>query len=533
MKRETPQENQDTSLGQPVDWREIAVLLAIGSALFALLVMFEGFEALNDFTRAHEAWQLDEVVMVVPVFALLASIFAIRRVAQSRRDSVRRSALEAELRHLASTNRITGLPNEFATVSAIAASISARKARSAGAVLVIMDDTRKQIEQRLGLGMGDEPSRALAAIVAKMLPSGSVLGSLDNDTMVVHAPNVTTVPAAERLVARLAGAMSAPLAVDYVSIVPEPRFGVHLAQAGDVNALVLVEKARRALDQARQKGDLGALVHFDPVFEHEQAMRARLFAKLRQALDTDSMTCQFHPIIDLRTGAVNSFEVLARWDAGADGVIGPAIFIPLLEQAGLIERFTESLLDKAVQAAQTWPKEVGISVNLSRAQLVDRQLSRRTFRSLQAAGIAPSRLEFELTEQSDLLQSADSRHAVANLRALGVKVTVDDFGVGHSNLTLLHEIDFDRVKVDRSLITRLVSSSKDRVIVEALVSLTSGLKKWLVAEGVEDQATADLLYKLGCTYAQGYHYARPMDAADTVSFLKKWQKQHTLRVLAA
>lgn len=501
------------------DWREILALGLVGAGLFAILAHLEVFETLHAVSRAHEDWQIDEIVIVVPVMAFILAIFSLLRVRQLRREVAARLALQEEVYRAATNNRLTGLPNDQATIAAIGSATAAMPLGTSAALIVMRDSMRWHVERRLGPDGVAEPCRMLIQRMVRALPPGSIIGSLDNDNLLMFAPQLAGAARVEAFLDRLMPVLQAPVTVGPASFMPQPRFGVAMLDPAQADVLTFVQQATRALDQNLQRGGDELIAFYDAGYERTQVERRQMLEQLGVALANGGISFEFQPIIDLDSGAVTTFEALSRWQPDGYAPLSPDVFIGMLDHIGMVDRFTEYALDHALRAAATWPREVGVAINLSHAQLVEPQLSRRVFRAMQTHAIAPGRLEFELSECSDQLQSPTSRHAIAMLRALGVRVVVDDFGAGHSNLNLLHEIEFDRIKLDRKLISRLRTRSKDRAIIEALLTLTTTLRRSLTAEGVEDEETANILRAMGCQRAQGYWFAKPMPEGDTAAFL--------------
>ncbi|NJR13767.1 MAG: EAL domain-containing protein [Phyllobacteriaceae bacterium] len=214
-------------------------------------------------------------------------------------------------------------------------------------------------------------------------------------------------------------------------------------------------------------------------------------------------------------------ELLARWPHGHGDPVSPDIFVPLIEEAGRIDEFTEHMFDRALHAMQQWPQDIGVSVNFARSQLRQATFAAHIIHKLQQAGVGPQRLTVEITETDELADVALSQGSIQQLRSAGIKIAIDDFGAGYANLNLLHDIDFDAVKIDRKIIVDITTNPKDQAIVQAMVAMTGAIKVGLIAEGVEDKKTAALLRKLGVGRAQGYLFAKPMRQNEALEWISR------------
>jgi EAL domain-containing protein (putative c-di-GMP-specific phosphodiesterase class I) len=244
--------------------------------------------------------------------------------------------------------------------------------------------------------------------------------------------------------------------------------------------------------------------------------------ELRNALPAQDFELHYQPILDLRSGVVTGFEALIRWNHPVRGLISPADFIPIAEETGLIVPIGEWALRTACAAAANWPEHVEIAVNLSPIQFKDSQLLATVQNALEASGLAPHRLELEITE-TVLLQNSDDRLALLHsFRALGIRIALDDFGTGYSSLSYLRSFPFDKIKIDRSFIIGLGTANDSRVIVGAVIDLAHSLGMTTVAEGVETAAQLAALQETDCNKVQGYLFSRPVPAAAVPAVIEGW-----------
>jgi EAL domain-containing protein (putative c-di-GMP-specific phosphodiesterase class I) len=253
---------------------------------------------------------------------------------------------------------------------------------------------------------------------------------------------------------------------------------------------------------------------------------------LCEALERDEVVPYFQPLIGLRDGQLTGFEILARWQHRSRGMVHPATFIPLAEKAGLIERLTDNLLRAACAAAASWPGHLTLFVNVSPLQIRNRSFPGRVRSAIARTGFPLQRLVLEITETA-LIEDIDLAAAVMEeFRALGVRLAIDDFGIGYSCLRQLQLLPFDILKVDASFVHSMVDQRKSRKIVAAIVELGRGLGLTTIAEGVETSQQVDMLRYLGCDTGQGWLFGRPTPAAETAAALTagRWHKPAGVRV---
>ncbi|ARS29284.1 EAL domain-containing protein [Sphingomonas sp. KC8] len=252
-----------------------------------------------------------------------------------------------------------------------------------------------------------------------------------------------------------------------------------------------------------------------PAPDYEPHDRAQLEADLRRGISEDEIVPYYQPILALGTNELVGFESLARWRHPHRGIIDPDIFIPIAEDTGAINDLCFALLRQACGDIRRWPPHLTLSINVSPLQICDSELSLRLLQILYANGLAPGRLIVEITESALIANVAAARRTITSLRNAGIKVALDDFGTGYSSLHHLRELQFDRLKIDRSFTQALGTSAGD-TIMRAIVDLGGGLGMPITAEGIETAEQAGTMDQLGCAYGQGFMYGRPMPAADAL-----------------
>jgi EAL domain-containing protein (putative c-di-GMP-specific phosphodiesterase class I) len=292
--------------------------------------------------------------------------------------------------------------------------------------------------------------------------------------------------------------------------------GIGIGMPGTAESLNLVREAGIALVSAKAN-PTSRIELFDPIRSRFAIERVKLETELRAALEHDELMAYYQPIIDLATEGIVGFEALARWQHPERGLVLPVDFIGLAEESDLIVPLGNSMLEKACTQAQAWrerwpDQDLVMSVNLSPRQFADPGLAPAIESVLRRTGLDPHALELEITEGSVMDRSAAGLGVLEDLRALGVRIVLDDFGMGYSSLAYLRQLPLDIIKIDQSFVTELDSRDPNVGIVRAVVSLARGLGVKVVAEGIETPEQARRLRVLGCDMGQGYRWARPTDA---------------------
>jgi predicted signal transduction protein with EAL and GGDEF domain len=258
---------------------------------------------------------------------------------------------------------------------------------------------------------------------------------------------------------------------------------------------------------------------FEPQMESEIRFRNALESGLRRGIEAGEFVPYYQQQIDIQTGKLVGFEMLARWKSPEFGVVSPEMFIPLAEDLGVIDKLSESLISAALEDAKSWDPELTLAVNISPVQLRDPWFAQKLLKLLTECGFPPQRFEIEITESCLHENIAVVRSILTSLKNQGVKVSLDDFGTGFSSLAQLRALPFDRLKIDRSFVTELANEGANSELVAAIVALGRGLGLPIVAEGIENDEALAVLRQLGDIKGQGFHYGVPEDAEATLERL--------------
>src|SRR3954447_19088175 len=434
-------------------------------------------------------------------------------------DVTRYREAEAHIRHMAHHDALTGLANRALFRERLGRALAAARRRGGPVAVLCLDlDRFKPVNDTLGHPVGDALLRAVAARLLACVREGDTAARLGGDEFAALEAGAGQPEAAEALARRLVEALSAPYEVLGHQVVVGASVGVALAPGDGGDPDELLKRADMALYRAKADGR-GTFRSFEPGTDARLQARRLLELDLRKALAAGELELHYQPLVDLRTGAVSALEALLRWRHPARGLVPPGEFVPLAEEVGLIVPVGEWVLARACADAAGWPGGGRGAVNLSAAQFRGRELVAAVVGALAAAGLAPARLELEITETVLLRDGEATLATLRELRALGVRIAMDDFGTGYSSLGYLRSFPSDKIKIDRCFVRDLGASADCEAIVRAVTGLGGSLGIATTAEGVETEEQLERLRAEGCDEAQGFHLGRPMPAAEVAAFL--------------
>jgi len=419
----------------------------------------------------------------------------------------------ARIAHMAHHDVLTGLLNRSGFMSSLHERLSARSSDPFGILLVDLDRF-KEVNDTFGHLVGDEVLCLVAARLAWAIETGDFVARLGGDEFAIYLPPRPEVErAAKALAERVVEAMSAPFKVGANVISIGVCVGI-AATGGDSDDLqTILRSADLALYRAKSEGRNRYRL-FEPAMEAEFQSRRALVKDLKVAIEADALQLFYQPIVDSESLEIRAMEALARWTHPLKGMISPAVFIPLAEEAGLINDLGAWALRRACRDALGWPGDVKVSVNVSGIQLSHPDFPGAVARILQETGLPAQRLEIEITESTLV---SDAQHALSTLEAvkrLGVSVALDDFGTGYSSLSYLKMFPFDVIKIDKSFIDDMQTHRGCATIVAAIQSLARGFDMLVTAEGVETRNQFELLRVAGIPQIQGYLFGKPAPAAN-------------------
>jgi diguanylate cyclase (GGDEF)-like protein len=423
-----------------------------------------------------------------------------------------------EIRAQARTDELTGLANRRALLERARAVLAVTSARRPVALLLLDLDGFKEVNDSLGHAAGDELLGMVGPRLGPELAGGELLARLGGDEFAVLLPDTGLDEAAERA-ERLRARLLEPFVVGGVRLHVGVSVGIATAPVPAATVTELLRCADVAMYAAK---NAHAGIHaYVPDFDGGAADRLQTMEDLRVALQQGQLVVHLQPQLDLADGTVVGVEALVRWQHPVRGLLSPAVVVPAAEQAGLLRPLTDTVLGLALTAAARWwpGRPVPVSVNLSAASVTDLDLPTKTARLLRDHGLPPEALTLELVEDTLMADPERGRTVLGQLRQLGIRTSIDDYGTGYSSLAYLRHLPADELKLDRSLTHDVGRDSRATAIVRHTVALAHELGLTLVAEGVEDDETAAVLADLGCDIAQGYAVARPMPVDDFVGWL--------------
>jgi diguanylate cyclase (GGDEF)-like protein len=374
-------------------------------------------------------------------------------------------------------------------------------------------DQFKAVNDTFGHPCGDKLLKIVAERLRGLVGEADTIARMGGDEFVIVQAMIADPADATSLAQGVIDALSEPYDIDGQQAVIGVSIGISVGPGDGSNPDKLLRNADLALYRAKSDGR-GTFRFFEPVMDLQMQTRRILEQDLRKALPSGEFELHYQPVVNLASKEISGFEALIRWNHPSKGMISPADFIPLAEEIGFIVPMGEWVIRQACATAAQWPDNLHVAVNISAIQFRSPGLMQVIVSALAASGLAPTRLEIEITE-SVLLHNKEATLAVLHqLRALGIRIAMDDFGTGYSSLTYLQSFPFDKIKIDRSFVKNITENSSSLNIVRAVAALANGMGMTATAEGVE---TAEQLHSIaseGCTEMQGFLFSRPLPAAE-------------------
>jgi diguanylate cyclase (GGDEF)-like protein/PAS domain S-box-containing protein len=428
--------------------------------------------------------------------------------------SVRKREAE-RIHYLAEHDSLTGLANRNTLHTRLDAMITAAGEQPGAAVLFVLGlDGFQQINDMLGHAFGDLVLRAVAERLSSEAGDEAVVARLSGDEFAIAIPGNARTEGVAQLCERVSVAFDSPLSIGTRLHRVKVRIGVAVHPEGGRTADELLGNGHLALCRAKS-ARRGGYMMFENSIRHELEARLRLEAELALAIEREEFELFYQPQVRLIDGGLIGAEALIRWRHPERGLVSPAEFMPVVNTSLISERIAGWVLDTACRQARTWQlagRSVRVSVNLSPSQLQSGDLAEAVAKVLAVTGLTPSLLELELTEDILLLDEKRVLETFFRIQELGVRTVFDDFGTGYASLSYLKKFPLDGLKIDRSFVFDLLTDPDDAAIVGSTIRLSRQLGLSVIAEGIENRATADLLLRMGCEEGQGYCFGRPMPA---------------------
>ena len=467
--------------------------------------------------------RLMPVIVGIAVVLVGFAGFSLSQLKRARREL---TASEELARRAADEDKLTGLPNHAKTLELLDLSLAERAGDDVTTFALIELDGMADVNAHLGVLGSDELIVAVAKRLKDVLPAQAVCGRIGSDEFAVTLTAGNDVDA-EAIIRAALDSIARPHWIDTVVRV-SAHAGFAQAPRHATTRGELTRRAELALRAAAKKGP-GAVVAFELAIDTVSTDQKFIHRELPRALSANELELHYQPIVAANGGRVVGVEALLRWTHATRGPIGPAVFIPVAEQMGLMDTLGAFVLRRALVEAKRWP-DLYVAVNLSPLQVRDRAIVDLVRSALAESGVAPSRLMLEITEGVLIDNPEEMVKRIEDLHALGVRIALDDFGSGYSNLGYLQRFPLDKLKIDRSFVIALGNSANGGVIIQAIVALGRALGLTVVVEGVETEQQRVLLRLAGCDEMQGYLFAKPAPAK-AIDRLLEQAKQASGRAL--
>jgi len=443
-------------------------------------------------------------------------------------DEIRqRQQAEELLRHSASHDSLTGLPNRSVFLDLLNHAIACNKRRPElrFAVLFLDLDRFKVVNDSLGHHAGDKLLRIIAKELKRIIRDKDTVARLGGDEFVILIEDLESQQEAYDVATRITELLSSPFTIEKQPVFIGTSIGVLFSDERYDSADTMLRDADTAMYYAKDKGK-GRYEVFDASMQLEVQNALKMEADIREAIELDEFTPYFQPIVKLSSNKLVGFEALARWQSNKRGFVYPNDFIPLAEETNLVLAIDFQILEKACQQLKNWQERLNradlyISCNLFCNHFFSPTLANDIDDILKRVGLPAKHLRVELTERALLENSELVLTNMKALKQIGVKILLDDFGTGYSSLSYLHRFPIDVLKIDRSFIKNVNDDDSHRAIIKTIIDLATNLKMATVGEGIENIADAQLLEKMDCSFGQGYYFAKPMTPDDALAFIQK------------
>jgi diguanylate cyclase (GGDEF)-like protein len=501
-------------------WLLVRVRSQITQPLGAITQALSELAAGSREIRVPELHRPDEIGEMAKAF----EVFRTNALALEQAHEATRVAQE-QAHALARHDALTGLPNRRVFSAELQTALShAQSGVATYSVLLIDLDQFKQVNDLQGHAVGDIVLCEVARRLEEIVRTNDTVARLGGDEFAIiaegEAEQQAHMDGAMRLASRVLGAIREPIFVGESTVEIGASIGIASCRADGTDAGGLLHAADIAMYRAKRDGK-GTFRFFEQSMDEDLRAQAALETDLKRAIAEGKIQPYYQPLVDIRDNRVCGFEALARWEHPERGFVPPDVFIPLVEQLGLMADLTSLILRQACRDAKPWTEDIRLAVNISPSDLKDPLLPSRLLAILAQEGFSPGRLEVEITETALVSDIKTAKSILTTLQGLGINVCLDDFGTGYSSLYHLRELKFDKVKIDRSFVQAMQENSESEKIVDAILGLTKNLNLPTVAEGIENVAALLRLAAKGCQFGQGYYFGKAMTAEGVREFLHR------------
>jgi diguanylate cyclase (GGDEF)-like protein len=497
------------------DWLELMARLGHSDKLIFVKKPFEPIEILQCASALSQKWQNAR--------ALKRHVESLELVVTDRTSGL--EAANRQLRHIASHDALTGLPNRLLLDDRIGQAIAHSQRHSHEfAVLVIDLDRFKLINDSLGHRAGDELLREVALRLKSAVRAVDTTARVGGDEFVVLLDGPLTQAEAVEIGTRAIKVMEPSLRLLGIDVHISASIGIAFYPRDGASVDTLLARADAAMYSAKERGRNNLQCYAEGMSTMTQD-RVKFESELHEALRNRQFELHYQPKVDTLTGGVNSAEALIRWRHPQRGLVPPSEFISIADECGLLDAIGEWVLFEACRQAKAWQSEglqsVRVAVNLAPSQFRLDNLVDQIRRALEASGLNPQLLEVELTESAVMSDAEESIQILETISRMGVLVSVDDFGTGYSSMSYLRRFPIDKLKIDRCFVDQMTRRPEDASIVQAIISLAHSLHLKVIAEGVETPEQLALLTELGCDQYQGFHFSPALEPTQFFAFVKQ------------
>jgi len=496
------------------DWLELLARLGHSDKLIVIKKPFEPIEILQSASALSRKWQNAR--------ALKHHIESLERAVTDRTRGL--EAANRQLRHLASHDALTGLPNRLLLDDRVAQAVAQANRQGHEFALLVVDlDRFKLINDSLGHRAGDDLLREVAQRLKSAVRAVDTTARLGGDEFVILVDGPVTRPEAVAIASRAIDVMRPAMRLLGIDVHISPSIGIAFYPGDGATVDALLARADAAMYSAKERGRNNVQCYTEGMPTDTQD-RVRLESELHEALRSGQFELHYQPKVDTTSGRINSAEALIRWRHPQRGLVSPKDFIPIAEECGLLDGIGAWVLFEACRQAKAWQQNglrpMRVAVNLAPSQFRLANLVEQISKALAAAQLEPQYLEVELTESAVMSDAEESILILESISRMGVLVSVDDFGTGYSSMSYLRRFPIDKLKIDRCFITEMTRRPEDASIVRAIISLAHSLHLKVIAEGVETPEQLALLTELGCDQYQGFYFSPALLPTQFVDLVK-------------
>ncbi|MEQ9663753.1 MAG: EAL domain-containing protein [Parasphingopyxis sp.] len=489
----------------------VATVVALASVAMFAAVAGEVLGNILAGTATHR----DPILAVALLLNIALILIGWRHDREVKEEIANHSDAARRANALATKDPLTGLHNRRSAGEIGSQMLAETERRQMALAMLVADlDGFKHVNDVHGHHAGDELLKIVAEKMQRILPQSALIARLGGDEFAMafafEPSGASTVNA---IADDLIEAIGRPIPIDEQTVQISVSIGIARSDHDCETVETLMRRGDIAMYAAKNQGKSRS-VWFDKTMERELQIRNKVEAGLRTGIPKGEVVPYYEPQIDIATGRLHGFEVLARWVHPSEGVVEPEVFIHVAEEAGLIADLSESVMRQAFIETRSWDPELVLSVNISPTQLKDPWLSQKIIKLLTETNFPANRLEVEITETALFDNLGIANSIIASLKNQGIRIALDDFGTGYSSLSHLRSLPFDRIKIDRSFVSSITQDNESAAIVDAIARLSGSLGLPVTAEGVENSEIEEALKKVGAMHGQGWLFGKPMPIQD-------------------